>query len=162
MKSIKLTHCLILGSIAALTGCETLETMDTRDAPVAMGAQATESVCRANCRLEINLPANSGRPPEASRETMVVAAGQQLNFIVRGGPSGEETTELRFNRPHTPLLDDDGQPLFTATLERGSNRFRTRAWEDGVCHPPDGCKYDIVNTGNPDRPIKDPWIILGR
>lgn len=151
MKSIKLANCFLLGSIVALAGCEAPETI--------------EDICRANCQVGIDLPEDSKRPPNASPERMVIAAGEYVNFVVEGGPPGQEATVLRFERPNTPLLDDNENPLYTAELKRGSNRFRTRPWEDGVCRPPDapdGCKYDIVNTGNSQRPPKDPWIILAR
>lgn len=147
MKSSKLSHYLLLGAILTLASCETLQ------------SQVPPIACSTNCQVEVDLPANPGGRPSAAPTTLRVEAGRQINFVVRGGQAGKEATELVFEN-ETPLLDGEGRPVYIVTLGVGSNRFPTRPISDGVCQGTNGCKYHIVNSGNPQSRPLDPWIIL--
>lgn len=130
-------------------------------APHAM-AQEAAVPCTADCELEIVLPPDDARPPEV--------APDQLRFYVTGDtevtirvkepllqPGGKAATVLRFEQP--AFVNPGGQPMLTVPLKAGKNVFRTMP--AGACPEVDGgCKYDIINTGNPARPELDPWIII--
>ena len=54
-----------------------------------------------------------------------------------------------------------GQPMKTVPLTPGRNVFTVRSYGDGVCREEQGgCKYDVVNTGDPGRPVLDPHVII--
>lgn len=149
-----------------------------KNAAVALAAMATlaacaahqsRAVCRTDCRVNIDLPGNVAQAPTTSARKMNVAGGGPFEFMLSGeGPPERWATTLRFRRPGespdagTPFLNRAGKPLYEVILKSGHNRLALRPYKDGVCHPPHGCKYDIINTGNPDRPARDPWIIIHR
>lgn len=142
-----------LATLVLLGGCQVHDAAD---------------ICRSDCRLTVTLPEDIKRPPAASQERLELAGGVELEIRLVGGTANNRATVLRFDRPGqseqagTPFVDRNGRPVYRVVLNAGSRRLRTRPWEDQACRPPEGCKYDIVNTGNPDRPAKDPWIILHR
>lgn len=154
MKPTTRTVTITLAIAAIATGCQ-----DDRPAK-------DPEVCRDNCQLTISLPEDATQPPRSSSEHMHLAAGGEFDILLEGGAPGQQATELRFDRSGdqessgTPFVNRNGQPVYQVRLNPGSNRLQLRPWDDGVCHPPEGCKYDIVNTGTPGRPSQDPWIIL--
>lgn len=152
MKSVALTIAIPLAALAVATGCQDREAAD---------------VCRVDCRLTVTLPDNVAEPPDVSSEQLHLAADGQLDVLLEGGSAGNQATQLQFFRPGehedsgTPFVNRNGQPMYRVNLNAGNNNgLQLRPWSDGVCHAPKGCKYDIVNNGNPDRPKRDPWIIL--
>lgn len=51
----------------------------------------------------------------------------------------------------------------TVPLKPGQQVFTIRNDESGACtEQQGGCKYDIVNTGEPGRPVLDPHVIIWR
>lgn len=155
MKSITMTIAITLTALAVATGCQEQEPVSSSPEP-----------CRKDCSLTITLPDDPEQPPQESTERLHLEADIQLDVLLEGGGAGNQATQLRFSRPGeheasgTPFVNQNGQPVYQVNLNPGSNRLQVRPWSDGVCRPTDGCKYDIVNTGNQKRPSRDPWIIL--
>jgi len=153
MNSTAKTTALSIAALTLLGGCEVRE---------------ARQICRSDCRLTIDLPEDASRPPNASSERLELAGGIELEVRLEGGTADNRSTVLRFYRPGehdqagTPFVDRNGRPVYRVVLNASSQRLRVRPWGDGACREPNGCKYDIVNSGNPDRPAKDPWIILYR
>lgn len=151
MKPLAITTAITLATLVFGTGCEDRKSTD---------------VCRSNCQLTVSLPEDVSKPPEISNERMRLAGGGELDIRVEVGSAENHATELHFFRPGqhadsgTPFVDKNDRPIYRVLLDVGSNRLKLRPYDDNVCRPPDGCKYDIVNTGNTERPTKDPWIIL--
>lgn len=146
MKSIGTMSLLLLGTILMLGGCERPD----------VDIQA----CDEDCVLGIVLPDDPSQPPGVLPDNLHVVGGSEVEINVRGGPQGQERTVLRFELPNTPFLGPGGRPMETVPLQAGNKVFRIRPYADQVCHPPEGCKYDIVNVGNEDRPERDPWITI--
>jgi len=123
-------------------------------------------VCQADCRLAVNLPDDVTQPPQVAPEEMRLRGGARLDIELDGGPEGKRATVLRFYPPEehadggTPFANRSGKPRYTVSLNSGRNRLTVRPFGDGVCRPPNGCKYDVINRGNRERPTLDPWIII--
>lgn len=158
MKPITMTIAITLTALAIATGCQEQEPVSSTPEP-----------CRKDCSLTITLPDDPEQPPQESNEKLHLAAGGRLDVLLEGGSTGNRTTHLKFYRPEeheehkeagTPFMNQNGQPVYQVNLNPGSNRLQLRPWDDGVCHQPNGCKYDIVNSGNQKRQPRDPWIIL--
>lgn len=154
MSAILKSAAITLAAMATLAAC---------------AAHQSRAVCRTDCRANIDLPGNAAKAPTISARRMNVAGSGSFEFMLTGeGPPERSATTLRFHRPGespdagTPFLNRAGKPLYEISLRPGRNRLALRSYKDGVCHPPNGCKYDIINTGNPDRPARDPWIIIHR
>lgn len=118
------------------------------------------AACQDDCTIEITLPDDPASPPQVSVEYLHVVGGSEVEIVVTGGPDGLEQSVLQFQLPHTPFVGPHDRPMETVALQAGSNLFRIRSYEDGYCHDPEGCKYDIVNLANPGRPPLDPWITI--
>lgn len=130
-------------------------------APHAM-AQEPSAPCNADCELVIVLPSDDAKPPEVAPDQLRfnVAGGTEVTIRVKKPllqPGGKAVTVLRFEQP--AFVNPGGQPMLTVPLKAGKNVFR--AMPAGACPAVDGgCKYDIINTGNPARRVLDPWIII--
>ena len=135
--------------ILFIAGCATADSRSERNV----------ETCRSNCAVTIELPADSGRAPTAPAVTRI-AGGQVLDFNIDGQTRTDARTVLAFEQ--AAFLDQRGKPLYTLELAAGSNRFESRPYEDGVCHGPGGCRYVVINVGNPTRPpiINSPVVII--
>lgn len=107
-------------------------------------------VCRDECRVDINLP---NEPAD-----LHVKSGSEVNFRVQHGKPDSARTVLSFEQP--AFLDNQGSPLYTLDLRSGNNIYEVS--DRGVCGPPDGCRYVVIDVGRPDRPsiISSPTIIV--
>lgn len=125
-------------AIFTLAGCAVDQPRDVPD------------VCRADCRVDINLP---DEPAD-----LHVEGGSEVNFRIQHGKPDSARTVLSFEQP--ALLDNQGSPLYTLDLRSGNNIYEVS--DQGVCGPPDGCRYVIIDVGRPDRPsiISSPIIIV--
>ncbi|WP_181918431.1 MULTISPECIES: hypothetical protein [unclassified Wenzhouxiangella] len=132
-------------------------------------------VCRAECRVDINLPDEPAN--------LHVEGGSEVNFRIQNAEQALARSDsarrvsaqrdsaqrvsvqrdsarivLSFEQP--ALLDNQGTPLYTLDLRSGNNLYEVN--DEGVCRPPDGCRYVIIDVGRPDRPsiISTPKIIV--
>lgn len=135
-------------------------------AVIACAVRPAAEPCRADCRLTVSLPDDVAEPPRISTEKMHIVGGSRIDIEVTGGPVGNRATVLQFYKPKehadggTPFVNSSGKPLYRVTLNSGNRQLAVRPFNKGVCRPPNGCKYDIRNTGNKERPTLDPWIII--
>jgi hypothetical protein len=129
-------------------------------------AQQAPVPCTANCELVIVLPSDDSKPPEVRPDQVRfhVAGDTEVTIRLKKPflqPGGKAATVLRFSQP--AFVNPGGQEMLTVPLTPGRNVFRTMP--AGAC-PSEGdgggCKYDVKNVGNPDRPPLDPWIIIDR
>lgn len=105
--------------------------------------------CRAGCRLDIYLPEDPAQPPEFP-ERVRVAAGQELNLNVHGRRPGQARTVITFEQ--AAFQDETDTPLYSLDLVTGYNHYRLRDSSAGVCRPPSGCRFFVVNAGLLERP----------
>ena len=113
--------------------------------------------CTQDCRIDIKLPAEPGRPPEVepAKVRFHVRAGSDVNFEV-DSPGEAARTLLVFTE--RAFADSQGNEVYVVNVRPGQgNRYKALA---DACPPPDGCKYMIVNYGRPEREPLDPWIII--
>lgn len=113
--------------------------------------------CTQDCRIDIKLPAEPGRPPEVEPASVRfhVRAGSDVNFEV-DSPGEAARTVLVF--AERAFADSRGNEVYVLDLRPGQgNRYKALP---GVCPAPNGCKYTIVNYGRPEREPLDPWIII--
>lgn len=129
--------------------------------PLFMAACATTvDPCRSACRLNIELPSEDGKPlpPKIDKDAYRVSENTPVEFTI-GGASDAARALLVFEEP--AFLDPAGKAVYVLKLTPGQgNEYRTVQY--GICSPPRGCKYTIVNYGTPERPPLDPWIIIDR
>lgn len=141
--------------------------MSTKNAPcylliAALGACAPaqdDIACRGDCRLEILLPEDPAQPPRVP-DVSHVAGGQSLNLVVSGRRPAQAHTVISFEQ--AAFEDEDGHALHTLELITGYNHYRLRSHEAGVCRPPRGCRYVVVNAGFAPRPPRngDPRLVI--
>ena len=68
-------------------------------------------------------------------------------------------TVLKFEE--AAFVNRGNQPMANLPLTPGNNVFTVRDYDAGVCREAQGgCKYDVVNTGAPGRPVLDPHVII--
>jgi len=66
----------------------------------------------------------------------------------------------------TPFKNPGNQPQSTVPLTPGNNPIIVRSYDAGVCRPAEdsqnagGCKYDVINKGDPNRKVLDPRVII--
>lgn len=145
-------------------------------APLTVAAQQP---CPPHCGLDIELPANVAEPPRIPQSQTTIKASRGAVMLAtladqRNRPD-KAATKLVFRKagpgeegePYTPFVDQPGphgKPITEVRLrESGRTRLFVRT-DDGApeCFTGDGCKYDIVNDGESERPTLDPWIIIER
>ena len=133
--------------------------------------------CGTDCRLELELPADNGRPRiPPGQERLEIKAGENVDLALCRAwtPSNQclpipGDIYLIFEKPafavRSPGQQPPGsppppvEPLWVIKLKPGQiNKLRTMPLNS--CPPPDGCKYTIVDLGNKQREPLDPWIIL--
>ena len=147
-------------------------------AGMAASPATAQQACPPSCGIDIELPADSAEPPgiPGSQQTIIAIRGAAILATVsdrRGRPDKAATT-LVFRKadageqgePHTPFVDrpgPNGKPITEVQLNApGATRLFIREDEQHNCFDPPGCKYDIVNDGESERPALDPWIIIER
>ena len=139
---------------------------------------AAEQECPPSCGMDIELPAETAEAPEipSSQKTIIAVRGAAMLATVsdRGGRPEKAATKLVFRKaaageegePYTPFVDrpgPNGKPITEVELKSpGRTRLFVRDDEDHQCFEAPGCKFDIVNAGESERPVLDPWIIIKR
>lgn len=111
--------------------------------------------CKDKCTVDINLP---DEPAD-----LHVKGGSEVNFRIQHSERvsthrDSARTVLSFEEP--ALLDNERNPLYTLDLRSGNNIYEVN--DEGVCRPPNGCRYVIIDVGRPDQPsiISSPLIIV--
>lgn len=141
---------------------------------LAAAPAAAEQRCPPNCGMDIELPADSAKPPSIpdSQKVITTVRGAVMQVTVRGGQPGKMATKLVFKKagpgeegePHTPFVSNpgpNGQPITEVRLNpAGRTTVFIRQDDAHTCFGPPGCKFDIVNDGDPERPELDPHIII--
>lgn len=152
---------LVAAALVALGGCAT--TAGSLGTPGETIVAAGGWKCAPNCRLDIELPPEFGRPTLPRRQTALAIEGGK-NVTIEAPPANDGKFMLIFEHAAFAKLTPPGQEpndpddvLYVIELNAGRNEFR--ALPAGSC-PPAGCKYTIVDTKNKNRPPLDPWIIL--
>lgn len=138
------------GLLALAAGCATSPQGD-----------GVEAACASNCSIAVQLPRDDRAPPSAP-DTYRVKEGASVRFDVAGGNDTQTRSQrmvLAFGQ--AAFLDGD-TPVYTLELNEPGQQYRARPHEDGVCRPPAGCRYVLINAGNPTRPavIDSPRIII--
>lgn len=154
-------HGCLLGAAIFVIGCQP----DDRPEPEREAPEVTEEiqpmVCEPPdpCIVDITLPDAAGERPSAPHEVRVTG-GTDVNFRIDRGPGAANRTVLSFEQ--AAFVDRQDNPIYTLELNPGNNSFTTRPSEANVCHPPDGCRYVVINVGQPGRPsiISTPHIII--
>ncbi|GEM_PF-1679366 len=138
-------------SLLFAAGCDASQN-DERPSP---GTQA----CTENCEFRIGLPDDHDRAPEPP-EVIRVAEGTEVNFTIPREGQEANRTVLSFQQP--AFLDEDRNPVYTLELGPGDNKYFTQSFRANVCHPPEGCRYVVINVGRPGRAsiISSPHIII--
>lgn len=137
-----------------------------------------EQECPPSCGIDIELPAEPIEVPVIpdGQKTVIAISGAAMLATVsdRRGRPDKAATMLVFRKaeageqgePHTPFVDQpgpNGKPITEVKLNSpGRTRLFVREDEQHTCFEPPGCKFDIVNEGEPERPVLDPWIIIRR
>lgn len=114
---------------------------------------------QAHDRTDIDLPANIEEVPNVPPVTRV-SGGQSLDFHLAAPSQAAGRTVIAFGE--AAFVDHQGRRIYSMQLNPGSNRFTARPFADGVCHGPQGCRFVVVNIGNPQRPaiIGSPIVII--
>lgn len=153
------TWPVLIALSLVLTGCEPqpddpavaddISVTGTRDRP-----------CTDDCELVVSLPADPALQPEVSNHEFHVRKGVEVRIVLddEGNRPNQAATVLRFPQ-ETPFFNRGGQPIQTVALNQAGVKTLT-VRDDGVCGPPDGCKYDVDNHANEDREVLDPHVII--
>jgi hypothetical protein len=139
---------------------------------------AAQQACPPSCGLDIELPEDTAEAPKipAGQETIIAIRGAAMLATVtdRGGRPDKAATTLVFRKagageegePYTPFVDrpgPNGKPITEVRLRSpGATRLFIREDDAHTCFEAPGCKYDVVNDGDGERPVLDPWIIIDR
>jgi hypothetical protein len=111
--------------------------------------------------LTVTLPADPGAPPTVSNAVFMARAGAsvEIDLVDQSNRPAQRATVLRFEE--AAFQNPGGQPMKTVPLNPGRNVFTVRSYAEGVCREAQGgCKYDVVNSGDPGRPVLDPHVII--
>jgi hypothetical protein len=147
-------------------------------AGMASAPAIAQQECPPSCGLEIELPADAAAAPGIpdSQKTIIAIRGAAMLAMVsdRRGQPDKAATKLVFRKaaageqgePYTPFVDSpgpNGKPITEVHLKApGATRLFIREDEEHECFEAPGCKFDIVNEGDPERPVLDPYIIIKR
>jgi len=139
---------------------------------------AAQQACPPACGLDVELPEDISEPPRipAEQEEVRAIRGAVMlaTLTARGGAPDKAATKLVFPKarqgevgePHTPFVDrlgPNGRPITEVRLRlNGPTVLFVRTDDAHNCFEERACKYDVVNDGEPERPILDPWIIIER
>jgi len=119
--------------------------------------------CPPNCTLTVTLPADPSTPPEVSHPRFFAEGGADITIVLvdKSNRPGPAATVLRFPG-ESAFTNRGGQPMKTVTLNPGNNGFKIRDYGSACLPAQGGCKYDVINTGEPGRPALDPHMIIWR
>jgi hypothetical protein len=120
-----------------------------------------ENECPPQCELSVALPSNARMSPTISRSVFHARGGATVTITLDNQSTRTErgATVLRFEE--AAFVDRNGRPMMTVSLTPGKNELTVRPYSDGACRAEKGgCKYDVINTGDPDRPVLDPHVII--
>ncbi|SRR6056297_982217 len=129
--------------------------------PSEMARPSPDNECPPKCELDVTLPTNARMSPTISKSVMHARGGStvSINLDNQTSRGARGATVLRFQE--AAFVDRNGRPMTTVTLNPGTNVFTVRDYADGVCRAEKGgCKYDVINTGDPSRPVLDPHVII--
>lgn len=117
--------------------------------------------CATDCSIQVQLPSDPGQPPSAP-EIFRVVEGTAVSFPMRTRGIDAADTRMVLAFGEAAFQDAEGNPVYTLELSQPGQHYRARAYADGVCRPPAGCRYVLVNVGNPHRPavINSPRVII--
>lgn len=117
--------------------------------------------CPPACDIDITVPADRGPPRlgNPAQERTSVKPGERIVFTTPRGAGAPRLT-LVFEKD-SPFVDRDGNTLYVLELPPGRRPLPVRE-DRAACAPPDGCKYTVIDRGNPTRKPLDPWIIIDR
>lgn len=140
------------------------------------GPAAAEQRCPPDCGMDIELPADSAKPPSIpdSQKVITTVRGAVMQVVLKdpGSRPGKVATKLVFKKagpgeegePYTPFVSNpgrNGKPITEVRLNpAGRTTVFIRQDDEHKCFGPPGCKFDIVNDGDPERPVLDPHIII--
>lgn len=141
---------------------------------IAAALEAGEQRCPTACGLDIELPADRTKPPSIpdSQQVTITTRGAAVRVTLTGGDPGKVATKLVFKKagpgeegePHTPFVENrsaNAKPITEVRLNpSGRTTVFIRRDDAHTCFGPPGCKFDIVNDGDPERPVLDPHIII--
>lgn len=160
-KSVFAWLCLVGLSAVMLVGCEDHQVPEPTAPPDIPDTRDNDRVmpelCEQPCDVDINLPEAPGQLPSVP-DVIRVARGTEVNFRLGRGNPERQNTVLSFEQP--AFVDEQNRPVYTLNLGAGDNLYRTTS--ANVCRPPDGCRYVVINVGQPQRPsiISTPYIII--
>ena len=139
---------------------------------------AAQQACPPKCGLDVELPDETAKAPKipADQQTIIAIRGAAMLATVedrRGRPDKAATTLVfrkagpgEVGEPYTPFVDrpgPNGKPITEVRLRSpGNTRLFIREDDAHKCFEAPGCKYDVVNDGEAERPVLDPWIIIDR
>ena len=126
-----------------------------------MARPSPGNACPPKCELDVALPTNARMSPTISKSVLHTRGGAtvSINLDSQTSRSQRGATVLRFQE--AAFVDRNGRPMMTVTLTPGRNVFTVRDYADGACRAEKGgCKYDVINTGDPSRPVLDPHVII--
>ncbi len=120
-----------------------------------------EAACAADCSITVQLPRDDREPPSAP-DTFRVQEGASVRFDVASGKNTQTRNHRMILAFGQAAFVDGDNPVYTLELNEPGQQYRARSYEDGVCRPPAGCRYVLINAGNPWRPavIGSPRIII--
>ncbi|MDT8438887.1 MAG: hypothetical protein RQ729_07770 [Wenzhouxiangellaceae bacterium] len=117
-------------------------------------AQPDSATCPPDCTVQIRIPDNPGTPPQAWPGVVTTSAGAQITF------STDEPALIIFSDQGTPFVNPAGQPVYRFNINRQSGRSLLIRSDANPCVVAPGCKYDVVDPNNSERPPLDPYIII--
>lgn len=147
-------------------------------AGMAASPAIAQQACPPSCGMDIELPADAAKAPgiPEGQKTIIAIRGAAMLATVsdRRGKPDKAATKLVFRKaeageqgePYTPFVDSpgaNGKPITEIPLNSpGATPLFIRGDDEHKCFEAPGCKFDIVNEGEPERPVLDPYIIIKR
>lgn len=154
----KLLRIAIVPIVTIAAGCAT-----------SPGDGGVQTACDDNCPIAVELSADQSQPGKAPDITRV-KEGARVIFELRSEDADQPDQQrivLAFGQ--AVFVDRRGNPIYALELKESGQTYRVRTSRDQnnsnkpVCPiGPDGCRYVVVNVGNPGRPavISSPRIII--
>jgi len=114
----------------------------------------SREACPPLCGVRIEVPQNRRQEPGSAPETLEVKVGETVRFATN------VRSRVIFTG-QTPFIDERGNPIFQFEVD-DSAETALRVADDNACTEEPGCKYIIIDSTNPGRPARDPYIIVRR
>ncbi|MFU8877428.1 MAG: hypothetical protein ACNA7E_04745 [Wenzhouxiangellaceae bacterium] len=128
---------------------------------LAFAAVATApAIAQAQKTVEIEVPADPAKPPIANPPVVVLAPGEELELIKKGGGN---IFVVFTNEGKTPFVDRDGRPVYTIPVVHLGRKYKIREDENPCAQTrpqQSDCKYMVVDLRDEHRPPLDPYIII--